>query len=176
MSQTTIRSQTSYGQESNKFSASLSEHQYQSQATDAHEETDADWRYNPDKIIAYYRYRPLQVIGRLINIVIPFAFLMLAIWWDKTTGKSLANSAKRAARLREILTKLGPAYIKVGQALSTRPDLVSPNYLNELTKLQDELPSFSNEIAFKFIQEELGASAEEIYAELSPQPMLLPHL
>ena len=171
MSQTNIRSQTSYGQESTKFSASLPEQQYQSKVTDAHEETDADWRYNPDKIIAYYRYRPLQVIGRLINIVIPFAVLMLAIWWDKTTGKSLANSGKRAARLREILTKLGPAYIKVGQALSTRPDLVSPNYLNELTKLQDELPSFSNEIAFKFIKEELGASPEEIYAELSPQPI-----
>ncbi|MGK7951236.1 MAG: ABC1 kinase family protein [Xenococcaceae cyanobacterium] len=135
------------------------------------EETDADWRYDPEKINAYYRYRPLQVIGRLINIIIPFAFFLFSIWRDKVTNKSVINAEKRAARLREILTELGPAYIKVGQALSTRPDLVSPRYLEELTKLQDELPSFPNEIAFQFIKEELGLSPEEIYAELSPQPI-----
>ncbi|MDJ0686909.1 MAG: AarF/ABC1/UbiB kinase family protein [Xenococcaceae cyanobacterium MO_188.B32] len=171
MSQTNIINKTSYLQESTKFPSQLPEQQYQFPATDIEEETDADWRYNPDKIIAYYRYRPLRVIGRLISIVIPFALLAFAVWRDKITNKSVINSRKRAAKLREILTKLGPAYIKVGQALSTRPDLVSPTYLDELTKLQDELPSFPNEIAFKFIQEELGASPEDIYAELSPQPI-----
>ncbi|HEY9661015.1 MAG TPA: AarF/ABC1/UbiB kinase family protein, partial [Allocoleopsis sp.] len=71
----------------------------------------------------------------------------------------------------EILTCLGPAYIKVGQALSTRPDLVPPNYLDELTKLQDQLPPFPNEIAFQFIKEELGEHPEEIYAEISESPV-----
>ncbi|MGL5807387.1 MAG: ABC1 kinase family protein, partial [Xenococcaceae cyanobacterium] len=50
-------------------------------------------------------------------------------------------------------------------------DLVPPLYLEELTKLQDQLPSFSNEIAYRFIEEELGAPPSEIYAELSPQPL-----
>ncbi|MFM6201837.1 MAG: AarF/UbiB family protein, partial [Dolichospermum sp.] len=67
--------------------------------------------------------------------------------------------------------KLGPAYIKIGQALSTRPDLVPPVYLEELTKLQDQLPAFPNEIAYQFIEEELGAPPGEIYAELSAQPI-----
>jgi predicted unusual protein kinase regulating ubiquinone biosynthesis (AarF/ABC1/UbiB family) len=66
---------------------------------------------------------------------------------------------------------LGPAYIKVGQALSTRPDLVPPLYLEELTRLQDQLPPFPNEVAFQFIEEELGDRPERIYAELSPDPL-----
>ena len=157
--------------DSTASSSKLPQQQDSSGVTEVAEELDASWRYNPDRIIAYYRYRPLQVIGRLINIVIPFALFYFGLWRDKITDRAIANRRKRAIRLREILTKLGPAYIKVGQALSTRPDLVSPTYLDELTKLQDELPSFPNEIAFQFIQEELGSSPAEIYAELSPQPI-----
>jgi predicted unusual protein kinase regulating ubiquinone biosynthesis (AarF/ABC1/UbiB family) len=137
----------------------------------SYDEPDTDWRYNPARINAQYRQRPFLVLGRLINILLPFAAYALGLWWDKFRGISLKNERKRAIQLREILTKLGPAYIKVGQALSTRPDLVSPVYLDELTKLQDQLPSFPNEVAFRFIEEELGKTPEEIYAELSPQPI-----
>lgn len=137
----------------------------------SYDEPDADWRYNPDRINDQYRRRPFLVFGRLLNILLPFASYALGLWWDKFRGISLKNERKRAIQLREILTKLGPAYIKVGQALSTRPDLVSPVYLDELAKLQDQLPSFPNEVAFRFIEEELGKTPEEIYAELSPQPI-----
>ena len=70
-----------------------------------------------------------------------------------------------------MLTELGPTYIKVGQALSTRPDLVPPVYLDELTTLQDQLPSFPNEVAYSFIEEELGQKPLNIYAELSDKPI-----
>jgi predicted unusual protein kinase regulating ubiquinone biosynthesis (AarF/ABC1/UbiB family) len=95
------------------------------------------------------------------------------LWWDKLIAReqSIDNQKRRASQLREILTKLGPTYIKIGQALSTRPDLVPPLYLEELTRLQDQLPSFPNQVAHRFIQEELGKPPEEIYAELSPQPI-----
>ncbi len=129
------------------------------------------WRYNPETITAYYRQRSLQVLGRLINIVMPFAAFFLGLWLDKTTGKAERNQKQRAIQLRELLTKLGPTYIKVGQALSTRPDVVPPMYLEELATLQDQLPSFPNEVAFRFIEEELGASPEEIYAEISSKPI-----
>lgn len=129
------------------------------------------WRYNPELINAYYRQRPFQVLGRLINIVIPFASFTLSLWWDKIRNKKEKNHHKRAIQLRKMLTELGPTYIKVGQALSTRPDLVSPTYLDELATLQDQLPSFPNEVAYRFIEEELGASPEEVYAELSPKPI-----
>ncbi|MBE9170181.1 AarF/ABC1/UbiB kinase family protein [Pleurocapsales cyanobacterium LEGE 06147] len=134
-------------------------------------ESDEDWRYNPNTINSYYRRRPLQVFGRLLEIIFYFVSFAFSLWWDKVRGKSIANERLQAIRLREILTKLGPAYIKVGQALSTRPDLVPPTYLDELSKLQDQLPSFPNEVAFRFIEEELGQRPEEIYAELSAQPI-----
>lgn len=129
------------------------------------------WRYHPEAIEAYYRQRPLQVFGRLIDILLPVVSFTLNLWWDKIRGKSVQNQQRRAIQLRGILTKLGPAYIKVGQAVSTRPDLVPPDYLEELAKLQDQLPSFPNEVAYRFIEEELGAPPEEVYAELSPQPI-----
>lgn len=96
---------------------------------------------------------------------------MLSLWWDRQTGRLEQNQPKRAIKLRQILTNLGPAYIKVGQALSTRPDLVPPRYLDELTLLQDQLPPFPNEVAFRFIEEELGDRPDKIYAELSAAPV-----
>ena len=128
-------------------------------------------RYNPVAIAEYYRQHPLQVWARFLAIVWPFLSFGLSLWWDRRWGNLVKNQQRRAIRLREILTKLGPAYIKVGQALSTRPDLVPPLYLEELTQLQDQLPPFPNEVAYQFIEEELGASPAEIYAELSPQPI-----
>lgn len=135
------------------------------------EEPGADWRYNPERINQEYGGKPFQVLGRLISIILPFATFAIGAWWNKTTGDNPIKERKRAIRVRNIITKLGPAYIKIGQALSTRPDLVSPIYLEELSKLQDQIPSFPNEIAFRFIEEELGKQPDEIYAEMSPNPI-----
>ncbi len=129
------------------------------------------WRYDPEVIKAYYRQRPLQVFRRFINIISPLIFFTLSLWWDKLRGKSTQNERRRAIKLKQILTNLGPAYIKIGQALSTRPDLIAPTYLEELTQLQDQLPAFPNEVAYRFIEEELGQPPEQIYAELSPNPI-----
>ncbi len=128
-------------------------------------------RYDPVAIAEHYSQRPLQVWTRLLGIVWPFFTFAARLWWDKRRGRIPENEPKRAIQLRQILTKLGPAYIKIGQALSTRPDLVPPLFLEELTHLQDQLPPFPNEIAYQFIEEELGATPAEIYAELSPEPL-----
>lgn len=129
------------------------------------------WHYHPEIITEYYRRRPLQVIWRTLEILFPLTLFSFGLWWDKVWGKSSKNEEQRAIQLREMLTELGPTYIKIGQALSTRPDLVPPSYLNELTTLQDQLPSFPNEIAYRFIEEELGADPDEIYGEISPKPI-----
>jgi aarF domain-containing kinase len=63
---------------------------------------------------------------------------------------------KRAIQLRQAISNLGPAIIKAGQALASRPDLLPSEYLEELQKLQDDVPRFSNELAFKTVEEELG--------------------
>lgn len=128
-------------------------------------------RYDPVAITAKYRKAPLQVLGRLLNIALPSISLALGMWWDRVWGRSVINERRRAIQLRKLLTNLGPAYIKVGQALSTRPDLVPPIFLEELALLQDQLPPFSNELAYQFIEEELGDRPDQIYAELTPQPV-----
>ncbi|WP_193195958.1 ABC1 kinase family protein [Nostoc sp. MG11] len=128
-------------------------------------------RYDPVEIKAYYQNRPLQVLRRIFAVLGPTLSLAFGLWWDSRRGIVVKNDRRRANQLRELLTQLGPAYIKIGQALSTRPDLVPPVYLEELTRLQDQLPPFPNEIAYQFIKEELGAPPEEVYAELSPQPI-----
>ncbi len=128
-------------------------------------------RYDPQGIKAYYKKRPLQVLQRIITVLTSTVAFAFGLWWDSKRGVVVKNDRRRAVKLRELLTRLGPAYIKIGQALSTRPDLVPPVYLEELTQLQDKLPPFPNEIAYRFIEEELGASPEEIYLELSAQPI-----
>jgi predicted unusual protein kinase regulating ubiquinone biosynthesis (AarF/ABC1/UbiB family) len=128
-------------------------------------------RYDPDRIAATYRQTPLLVFRRLVAIILPILQLVFAIWWDGLVGKRQQNAKRRAIQLRTLLTRLGPAYIKVGQALSTRPDLVPVIYLEELTQLQDQLPPFPNEIAHQFIEEELGDRPDQLYSELSPHPI-----
>lgn len=127
--------------------------------------------YDPVAITELYRDRPVQVWGRRFAILWPLLTLAFGIWRDKKWGRVKQNERKRAEKLRITLTKLGPAFIKVGQALSTRPDLVPPLYLEELAKLQDQLPPFPNELAYQFIEEELGDRPSAIYAEISPDPV-----
>ncbi|AFY32034.1 AarF/ABC1/UbiB kinase family protein [Calothrix sp. PCC 7507] len=136
----------------------------------AQSETEA-LRYNPVEIVAHYRNRPLQVLRRIFAVLAPTLSFAFGVWWDSKRGIVVKNDHRRAVQLKDLLTQLGPAYIKIGQALSTRPDLVPPVYLEELARLQDQLPPFPNEIAYQFIEEELGAPPSEIYAELSPEPI-----
>lgn len=137
-----------------------------------HKESDQPTvRYDPVAIADYYRSRVFQVWGRLFSIIWKFGSFALGLWFDGKQGKKVKAEKKRAIQLRKTLTELGPAFIKVGQALSTRPDVMPTLYLDELTKLQDQLPPFSNEIAYQFIQEELGDHPDNIYAELSADPL-----
>jgi predicted unusual protein kinase regulating ubiquinone biosynthesis (AarF/ABC1/UbiB family) len=66
---------------------------------------------------------------------------------DALTGRLEANQQRRAVELRRLLSRLGPSFVKIGQALSARPDLLPKTYLDTLSDLQDRLPSFPNEIA-----------------------------
>jgi len=127
--------------------------------------------YDPEAVAAFYRRRPFQILFRLISIFWIALGFVIGLLWDKLTGRQKVNEQKRAEGLRLMLTRLGPAYIKVGQALSTRPDLVSPATMAEMVKLQDQLPAFSNETAMRFIEEEIGQPPERVYESLSPEPI-----
>ncbi len=73
-------------------------------------------------------------------------------------------------RLRALLAELGPTYVKVGQILSTRADIIPQEYVAELEKLQDEGEPFPIEQVREVIEAELGAPPEEIFAEFDPEP------
>jgi predicted unusual protein kinase regulating ubiquinone biosynthesis (AarF/ABC1/UbiB family) len=127
--------------------------------------------YNPNAIARYYSLRPWLAIARAIKVVWFFAGFILGLKWDEWRGEVERNKFKRAIQLREILTRLGPTFIKVGQALSTRPDLIRKDFLDELVKLQDQLPPFDNAIAYRIIETQLNRPVSEIYSELSPTPV-----
>lgn len=128
-------------------------------------------RYDAKVIAQYYRKRPLQVIRRALTIIWVLGGFALRLRVDKWRGQTEKNKFKRASELRQMLTRLGPTFIKVGQALSTRPDLVRKDFLEELTKLQDQLPPFDNAIAFSILEEELERPLSEVYREISPDPI-----
>ncbi|MBD2296879.1 AarF/ABC1/UbiB kinase family protein [Anabaena sphaerica FACHB-251] len=128
-------------------------------------------QYNPDAIARYYRYRPWLAWGRLLRIILSFAGFIISLKWDEWQNQVEQNQGKRATQLRKLLTHLGPTFIKVGQALSTRPDLIRKDYLAELVKLQDQLPPFDNDLAQHIIETELKLSIDEIFSEISPKPV-----
>jgi predicted unusual protein kinase regulating ubiquinone biosynthesis (AarF/ABC1/UbiB family) len=126
-------------------------------------------RYDVDAIADYYRHQPLRVWWRCIVIFVPLIWLFLRL---RLSAKASAKELKKLAiESRQLLARLGPAFIKIGQALSTRPDIVPPVFMDELAELQDQLPPFPNEIAFQFIRDALGADPLEVYAEISDNPI-----
>ncbi|MEI6708416.1 MAG: ubiquinone biosynthesis regulatory protein kinase UbiB [Methylococcales bacterium] len=81
------------------------------------------------------------------------------------------ESEPRGVRIRQALEDLGPIYVKFGQALSTRKDLLPDDIADELVKLQDRVPPFGNEVARAIIEKELEMSIDEAFAEFDPTPL-----
>ena len=85
--------------------------------------------------------------------------------------KEKIESLTRAVRLRMVLEELGPTFIKLGQALSTRPDVMPADFVAELSKLQDEVPPFPSEQAREILEKELEAPVWEVFSSIDPKPM-----
>ncbi|XVE81406.1 hypothetical protein DITRI_Ditri15bG0060900 [Diplodiscus trichospermus] len=127
--------------------------------------------YDPASISAYWGKRPRAVVTRIIQLLSVAGGFLSRLASDVINKKVKENEVARAIELREIVTSLGPAYIKLGQALSIRPDILSPVAMMELQKLCDKVPSFPDDIAMALIEEELGQPWHEIYSELSSSPI-----
>jgi ubiquinone biosynthesis protein len=79
--------------------------------------------------------------------------------------------ATSARRFRETLAELGPTFIKLGQILSSRPDILPPDFIAELSHLQDRAAPMNVETVFQLIEKGLGRSAHQLFAEIDPEPM-----
>lgn len=77
----------------------------------------------------------------------------------------------RAVRLRLALESLGPIFVKFGQVLSTRPDLIPSDIAQELAKLQDQVPPFDGEIAKSIIENNYGKKIDEVFCEFNLKPI-----
>jgi len=97
-------------------------------------------------------------------------FIGLLFWPFEILALPRIMSTK-GARLRKLLVSLGPTFIKFGQLLSTRPDLVGEQIADELSLLQDELPSFSFRKVEKIIKQETGKNVLDLFKEFIPEPV-----
>ena len=126
--------------------------------------------YNPQADRAWLLARPWILISRLIVVLSQLLSLTMALLIQGNSANS-AVQQRLAVRIRTTLTQLGPCFIKVGQALSTRPDLVRRDWLDELTRLQDDLPAYPHATALALIEEELGAPASQLFAIFPDHPV-----
>jgi predicted unusual protein kinase regulating ubiquinone biosynthesis (AarF/ABC1/UbiB family) len=126
--------------------------------------------YQPTADLRWLLLRPWLLASRLATVLWQLGSLALVLL---VQGNSSDPAVQRglALRILHTLTALGPCFIKVGQALSTRPDLVRRDWLEQLTQLQDNLPAFPHAIALATIEAELGAPASQLFAEFPDYPM-----
>lgn len=120
--------------------------------------------FSSKTVSIYYRFGPFLALYRAA--IISFHVLKLTIWQF-----FVQDIKKRSVKFRETLISLGPFYIKLGQALSTRPDILPTVYCQELAKLQDQIPPFPSNVAMKSIESQLGVPISQIFADISPLPI-----
>ena len=129
--------------------------------------------YDPDTISKIYRKNPKRLLKRLWQTLVPIFAYIFSVGLDKITGK-LRNESQaryRAKQLTNLLVELGPAFVKAGQALSTRPDIIPVVLLEELSQLQDQLPGFNGDKAMELIEEDLNKNIKEIFLEIDKEPI-----
>jgi predicted unusual protein kinase regulating ubiquinone biosynthesis (AarF/ABC1/UbiB family) len=122
-------------------------------------------RYNASIAESYFKKRSAMVVGRGLDIALKSTPVILKYALDFLIRKKLSFQAEsqRAEEVVNLLTTLGPTFIKVGQSLSIRTDLLQPAYIKALTQLQDKVPSFPTTIAKNIIAEEFGQSADNLF-------------
>lgn len=99
-----------------------------------------------------------------------FMLILHRIYIGNEKNKEI-NQEKQSVWLKDNLIKLGPTFIKMGQSLGTRADLLPLSFVKALGELQDSVPAFPNEIAFARIEKELGRKINQVYKEFDVEPV-----
>jgi predicted unusual protein kinase regulating ubiquinone biosynthesis (AarF/ABC1/UbiB family) len=114
--------------------------------------------------------QPTKWFWRNVQIAVPLGWWAVGVAWDYVTKRE-NNRRARAQQLTRAISQLGPAIIKAGQALASRPDLLPSEYLEELQKLQDDVPRFSNDLAFATVEQELGVPFGDVFTLVEQEPI-----
>jgi len=129
--------------------------------------------YNEGRIASYWGSRPGELLGRWTRFT-----AISAPWLTKLANAALSGKLGDATKQAELardavnnLESLGPTFIKLGQIMSIRPDVLPPAVMGELAKLQDKITPFSCEEAKRMVAEELGRPIDEIFSEWGEKPV-----
>lgn len=117
-----------------------------------------------NRILAKNGLVPIIASHRLFT---PYRFILYMNPWSWFRS----NKFTRAVGLRKTLEELGPIFIKFGQALSTRPDILPPDIAKELCKLQDKVPPFPSDQALAIVASAFNQSAFDVFAYFDPIPL-----
>jgi len=131
---------------------------------------DLEMQYTPNKNLIWLLLRPWILFPRIVYILLTISFFIIRLLFQGSS-KNKKIQKDLSKYLFNVITDLGPCYIKLGQALSTRPDLVRQDWLTELTNLQDNLPPFEHKTALKILEKELGSQANILFDDFPNEPI-----
>jgi predicted unusual protein kinase regulating ubiquinone biosynthesis (AarF/ABC1/UbiB family)/nucleotide-binding universal stress UspA family protein len=112
-----------------------------------------------------------HLIARGTKIAAVFAKHGLRELFGRPDEEGTIGRARAAKRTRQALEELGPTFCKLGQILSTRPDLIPPEFIDELAQLQDHVPPLSEEQVVRVMEQELGVPWEDVFDHIDPAPL-----
>jgi ubiquinone biosynthesis protein len=133
-----------------------------------------DGQLHPSPILRDRESEGDRVEGRLLGRATTITGVMAKHGLRELFGRSKDDDASvrtRARRFRNALEELGPTFAKLGQILSTRPDLLPPAFVEELSTLQDNVPPLSQEEVVRVMEEELAVPWEDVFESIDPRPM-----
>ncbi|MEW6131161.1 MAG: AarF/ABC1/UbiB kinase family protein [Acidobacteriota bacterium] len=119
----------------------------------------------------------LKGLLRLLKIFLSFALFSMRLLWNRYDWRLRKHFPEadtlheEGEKLREKLIKLGPTFIKIGQTLATRADLLPVEYIQELTQLQDRVPPFPSEQARRIVEQELHVKIADIFQNFDDAPI-----
>lgn len=132
--------------------------------------------YDPEEVACYFNLRPHVVALRVLEV---FAAFASAAFRSRVSGfhSVIGNVDKDISQynfgmlLKETMLNLGPTFIKIGQSLSTRPDIIGSEISKALSGLHDQIPPFPRVAALKIIEEEFDSPVERVFSYLSEEPV-----
>ncbi|XP_020590211.1 uncharacterized protein LOC110031371 isoform X2 [Phalaenopsis equestris] len=132
--------------------------------------------YDPEKVEVYFNCRPHVLFFRLLEVFFSFSYAAIRLQLTrifKFSTKDLGGKSSLGDTvgqfLKETMLNLGPAFIKVGQSLSTRPDITGSEISKALSELHDRIPPFPSAVAMKIIEMELGGPVQNYFSYISEE-------